>query len=151
MSSEDSGELHDILGHLVQASHRLTRIAASATKGVQSPATWRTLSVLQTSGAMRLGELAAQSRVSQPTMTKIVAGLVETEWIMRIVDADDARAWQIAITPKGGAALDGWRDQIATALLPLFDDLGPEDIAAMRRATDVLLEHVARATGPATS
>src|SRR6478609_619208 len=104
-------ELHEILGDLVVASHRLARLAARVTGNTESPATWRTLSVLQSVGPLRLGELAAHSRVSQPTMTKIVHNLVETEWIKRIADVSDARAWQIAITPKGAAALQTWRDE----------------------------------------
>src|SRR6478736_10027630 len=121
-------ELHEILGDLVVASHRLARLAARVTGNTESPATWRTLSVLQSSGAMRLGELAANSRVSQPTMTKIVRNLVEAEWVKRIADTDDARAWQIAITPKGAAALKAWRDQLSAALVPLFADLGDDEV-----------------------
>jgi DNA-binding MarR family transcriptional regulator len=137
-----NAELHEILGDLVQSSHRLTRLAARATGSTESPATWRTLSVLQTSGPMRLGELAAHSRVSQPTMTKIVAGLVETGWIERIVDADDARAWQIAIADSGTKALLDWRNQLATALLPMFSDLSPNDVAVLHRAVEILESRV---------
>ena len=131
-------ELHEILGDLVVASHRLARLAARVTGNTESPATWRTLSVLQTSGAMRLGELAANSRVSQPTMTKIVRNLVEAEWVKRIADTDDARAWQIAITPKGVAALQAWRDQLSAALVPLFADLQPEEVDALRSAVRII-------------
>src|SRR3954469_17921900 len=104
MTQTDLADLHHTLGDLVVASHRLTRLGARVTGSTESPATWRTLSVLQSSGAMRLGELASNSRVSQPTMTKLVRNLVESEWVKRIADTDDARAWQIAITPKGAAA-----------------------------------------------
>ncbi|GAA1449301.1 MarR family winged helix-turn-helix transcriptional regulator [Leifsonia poae] len=131
-------ELHEILGDLVVASHRLARLAARVTGNTESPATWRTLSVLQTSGAMRLGELAANSRVSQPTMTKIVRNLVEAEWVKRIADTDDARAWQIAITPKGAAALKAWRDQLSAALVPLFADLGDDEVEALRSAVRII-------------
>jgi DNA-binding MarR family transcriptional regulator len=139
LSSEtDLAELRQTLGDLVVASHRLTRIAARVTGSTESPATWRTLSVLQGAGAMRLGELAAQSRVSQPTMTKIVRNLVESEWVERIADTDDARAWQIAITPVGGAALQSWRATLSAALVPMFADVSSEELAAMRRTVDVI-------------
>lgn len=131
-------ELRETLGDLVVASHRLTRLAARVTGSTESPATWRTLSVLEGTGPLRLGELAAHSRVSQPTMTKIVRALVESEWVKRIADTDDARAWQIAITERGQGALHRWRDTLADALVPLFEDLSDDERAALRCAVDVV-------------
>ena len=138
MSQPDLQELHQTLGDLVVAAHRLARLAARVTGNTESPATWRTLSVLQTGGAMRLGELAANSRVSQPTMTKIVRNLVDSEWVKRIADTDDARAWQIAITPKGAAALQAWRDQLSAALVPMFADLTDDEIGALRQTVAII-------------
>lgn len=137
-SAVDAAQLRQTLGDLVVASHRLARLAARVTGNTESPATWRTLSVLLSSGPMRLGELAAQSRVSQPTMTKIVRNLVESEWVKRIADTQDARAWQIAITPKGAGALQAWRDALSDALVPMFADLTDDELAAMRCTVDVI-------------
>lgn len=134
----ETPELHQILGDLVVAAHRLTRLAARVTGSTESPATWRTLSVLQTVGPMRLGELAEHSRVSQPTMTKIVRNLVDAEWVKRIADTADARAWQIAITGKGADALQTWRDELSAALVPMFADLGDDELAAMRATVEII-------------
>lgn len=134
----DTIALRQTLGDLVVASHRLTRLAARVTGNTESPATWRTLSVLQTTGPLRLGELASNSRVSQPTMTKIVRNLVESEWVKRIADTDDARAWQIAITDRGAKALQDWRDALADALVPMFADLSEDELAAMRCTVEVI-------------
>jgi DNA-binding MarR family transcriptional regulator len=131
-------ELRETLGDLVVAAHRLARLAARVTGSTESPATWRTLSVLQSGGAMRLGELATQSRVSQPTMTKLVRNLVESEWVKRIADTDDARAWQIAITRKGADALKAWRDELSAALVPMFADLTEDELAAMRSTVEII-------------
>ncbi|MCS5731875.1 MarR family transcriptional regulator [Herbiconiux moechotypicola] len=133
-------ELSALLSDLVSVTHRLTRIAAQATGETTSPATWRTLSVLSSFGPMRLGELAKQSRVSQPTMTKIVANLNEVEWIRRIAVVDDARGWQIALAPKGIKALAEWRDRLGEALTPMFDDLDTTEIDIISRAVDLLHE-----------
>ena len=76
-------DLQDLLGDLVSVNHRLTRVAARAARGSESPALWRTLSVLLSTGPIRLGELADLSRVSQPTATKLVAGLVARGWAER--------------------------------------------------------------------
>jgi DNA-binding MarR family transcriptional regulator len=135
-----SNDLSELLSDLVSVTHRLTRIAAQATGETTSPATWRTLGVLSNFGPMRLGELAKQSRVSQPTMTKIVANLNEVEWIRRIADVDDARAWQIALAPKGIKALDEWRDRLGESLAPMFADLDRDQIDVISRAIDLLHE-----------
>lgn len=134
--------LHTILTDLVQTSHRLTRVAARVTGSTESPATWRTLSALQSGGAMRLGELAAHSRVSQPTMTKIVRNLVDSEWVKRIADTDDARAWQIAATDKGLRALAGWRDELAHAMVPLFEGITADETETLRRAVELIAARV---------
>ena len=138
MTHSTPSDLRNTIGDLVVASHRLTRLAVRVTGNTESPAVWRTLSVLQASGPMRLGELAAQSRVSQPTMTKLVRNLVESEWVKRIADTDDARAWQIAATPKGEAALQNWRDELSGALVPMFEDLTEDEVAALRATVRIL-------------
>ena len=94
-------ELRQTLGDLVVAAHRLTRLAARVTGSTESPATWRTLSVLQTSGAMRLGELATQSRVSQPTMTKLLDRMVRDGLVKRAQDTRDRRVVRVALTARG--------------------------------------------------
>jgi DNA-binding MarR family transcriptional regulator len=139
-------DLRHTLGDLVVAAHRLTRLAARLTGSTESPATWRTLSVLQTTGPLRLGELATHSRVSQPTMTKLVRNLVESEWVKRIADTDDARAWQIAITEKGADALQNWRDELSGALVPMFADLSDDELAALRRSVEIVGSRVELST-----
>jgi len=134
----ETPELRQIIGDLVVAAHRLARLAAQVTGSTESPATWRTLSVLQSSGPMRLGELATQSRVSQPTMTKLVRNLVDAEWVKRVADVEDARAWQIAITAKGVDALQTWRDELSAALAPMFADLSEDELAAMRTTVEII-------------
>jgi DNA-binding MarR family transcriptional regulator len=142
MSDNSTDELRRTLGDLVVASHRLTRLAARVTGSTESPAIWRTLSVLRASGPLRLGELASHSRVSQPTMTKLVRSLVESEWVERVADTDDARAWQIALTPTGAAALQAWRDELSAALVPMFADLSEDELAAMRCTVELIASRV---------
>ncbi len=131
-------ELRDVLADLVQANHRLTRVAARATGSIESPAVWRTLSVLNSADPMRLGDLAVQSRVAQPTMTKLVAGLVETGQLRRVVDQRDARATLIGITELGVSSLHRWRHQLANALVPLFTDLTQGEITILSDAVAII-------------
>ncbi|MBH0098592.1 MarR family transcriptional regulator [Salinibacterium sp. NSLL150] len=130
--------LLSLLGDLVSVNQRLTRLAARATGSSESPAVWRTLSVLNSGGPMRLGELAELSRVAQPTATKLVSNLTERGWVNRLADPDDARASQIAVTTAGADALIAWRDELAGAMLPLFADLDTDDVAVLRRAVEII-------------
>jgi DNA-binding MarR family transcriptional regulator len=132
----------DILESLLTSTHRLTRIAAQETGRTTSPAVWRTLSILTTDGDLRVGDLARASRVSQPTMTKLVRGLADDELVKRIADTDDSRAWLIAITAKGTAALTEWRGQLADSLGELFADLDDDDWDVLERATRLLASRV---------
>ena len=137
-------DLQTILGDLVSVNHRLTRVAAHAANNPESPAVWRTLSVLLQTGSIRLGELAVRSRVSQPTATKLVSHLELRGWVTRLADPVDARVSQTAITPAGEVALLGWRAELAAALLPMFVDLPADDIDTLERAISILQERVDR-------
>ena len=139
-----STNLRETLGDLITVNHRLTRVAARAAGGSESPAIWRTLSVLSGAGPIRLGDLADRSRVSQPTATKLVTNLAARGWVDRLADPDDARATHTAITPAGAAALIAWRSELAAALLPLFSDLPDADVEVLRRAVTIVGERVER-------
>lgn len=134
---------NDFIESIVVASSRLIRTAAAITGQTTSPAVWRTLSILRTEGPLRVGGLATASRVSQPTMTKLLAGLVERELVVRVADVEDSRAWLIALAPKGQASLDDYRHELGNALAPLFDGLAEEDMTALHRAAEILTERSA--------
>ncbi|GAA1523544.1 DNA-binding MarR family transcriptional regulator [Agromyces terreus] len=138
-------QLRTVLGDLVSVNSRLTRLAASASGNTESPAIWRTIAVLRDLGPMRLGELARVSRVSQPTMTKLVRALDERGWVRRIADAGDARAWLISADPSGIAALDAWREEIAAVLEPTFDDLSDDEVATLAASVEIVRSRLERA------
>jgi DNA-binding MarR family transcriptional regulator len=87
---------------------------------------------------MRLGELASQSRVSQPTMSKIVAGLASDDLIRRIADTDDARSWLIASTSKGQRLLADWLTRVADEASSMFDGLSDEEWSTLAAAAAIL-------------
>lgn len=134
---------NDILESLVVSSTRLVRLAAQTTGSRTPSAIWRTLGILDTDGPMRVGELAAASRVTQPGMTRVLATMVEEELVSRIADVDDSRAWLIRITPKGLAALRAWREELGQALLPWFNELDQGEWAVLERAAELLADRTA--------
>jgi len=138
--------LRSLLGDLISVNHRLTRVAARAAGGAESPALWRTLSALAASGPIRLGDLADLSRIAQPTATKLVGNLTQRGWTARLADPADARATQISITSAGAGALADWRDELAGAMLPLFADLDDSDIAVLQQAVNIIRDRVDAAT-----
>ena len=123
---------------LIVEANRLTRVAAQATGSTTPAAVWRTLSILASDGSYRIGDLARASRVSQPTMTKLIQNLAEDELVYRIADEADSRAWLIAITDTGTTALDNWRTELGKALQPMFSDLSAEEIEILERAVTIL-------------
>ena len=132
----------EIFESLLTSNHRLTRIAAQSTGSTVSAAVWSTLSVLNADGPRRNGELARAARISQPGMTKLLANLAEDEWVYRIADVDDSRAWLIAITDKGRTALFDWRTQLAEATKDIFGDLSETEWASLGRAAEILAARV---------
>ncbi|HEY8913729.1 MarR family winged helix-turn-helix transcriptional regulator [Lacisediminihabitans sp.] len=130
-----------LLEDLIVSAHRLTRVAAQLTGSTTPAAVWRTLSILTTDGSLRVGDLARASRVTQPTMTKLVQHLAEEELVYRIADVDDSRAWLIAITPKGTTALENWRRELAEALSPVFSDLTDDEATILEKAVAILQVH----------
>jgi DNA-binding MarR family transcriptional regulator len=134
-----------IVESLLTSTHRIIRIAATRTGSTVLSAVWSTLSILSTEGPQRIGDLAKVARISQPGMTKIVNQLVADEWVLRIADVDDSRAWLIAVTEKGGRALAEWRSQLTDATADLFADLSPQQWATLAEAERLLSDRVARA------
>jgi len=139
----------DIIESLLTSNHRLTRIAAQSTGSTVSAAVWSTLSVLNADGPRRNGELARAARITQPGMTKLLGNLVDDEWVYRIADVDDSRAWLIAITDKGRDALFAWRAQLAGATKDIFGDLSDTEWAALGRAAEILAARVGTAEAAA--
>ncbi|MET0304097.1 MAG: MarR family transcriptional regulator [Microbacteriaceae bacterium] len=127
-----------ILESLLVSSHRLVRIAAQSTGSTTPSAIWRTLSILESEGPLRIGELARISRVTQPGMTRLLSTMVEEELVLRIADVDDSRAWLIRITPKGAERLADWRSTLTGELETLFGELPESDWQALARAAELL-------------
>ncbi len=147
---ENDRETEVLIGELVSSAHRLTRLAAQALVDPQNPAVWRTISALRSLGPTRLGELARQSRVTQPTMTKIVQHLVEMGWVTRVSDPDDARAQVLDVTESGIEALGEWRSALARSLAPYFAGLSLDDAQVIARTLEIVNERtsVDRGTTP---
>lgn len=128
------------------AAHALVRIAAVESHNDAPAAQWRTLSLLRSEGPLRLGALAAASRVTQPGMTRLVGQLADAGLVTRDSDPDDSRATVVAATDTGIRALDAWLVQLGDALEPRFADLDDADWDALNRVADILSSRTASST-----
>lgn len=131
------------IADIVASAHALARIAAQRTGNQEPAAKWRALSVLRREGPLRLGELAAASRTTQPGMTRMVAQLVEHDLVERHEDPQDSRATILSLTPTGDRALTQWQEQLRDAIAPLFDGLDAPDRAALARTAELLAQRTA--------
>jgi DNA-binding MarR family transcriptional regulator len=127
---------------LIVSVSRLIRVAAQATGSATTAAVWRTLGILTTDAPLRLGELARASRVTQPTMTKLVAGMVADGLVTRTVDPDDSRSLRIDITDTGIRALADWRATLTESVGPMFADLTDDEWSVLHDASTLIASRV---------
>ena len=131
------------LADILVAAHALTRVAALETRNEAPAAQWRTLGILVSRGPMRIGDLAKQSRVTQPGITRLIGGMSEQGLVEREADPDDTRAVRVALTPRGRRAYFTWREQLAEALLPRFSELDEAQWQTLRSAARILTSRIA--------
>ncbi|MBT1682216.1 MarR family winged helix-turn-helix transcriptional regulator [Curtobacterium flaccumfaciens] len=125
---------------LLVSVNRLIRSAAQSTGNTTSAAVWRTLGILETDEPLRLGELATASRVAQPTMTRLVAGMLADGLVSRSVDPDDSRGQLIELTEAGRERLASWRSTLTSTVGPLFADLTDDDWDVLHHAANLIAQ-----------
>ena len=97
-----------------------------------------TLSRLAGSGAARLTDLAVAEGVSQPSMSSLIARLVDQGLVQRESDPDDARAVRLSLTPGGRALVDERRAARTRRLDGALAELPADDIARIADALPAL-------------
>ena len=147
MPEIETSDLRQTIGDLVVASHRLARLAAHVTGNTESPATWRTLSVLQSVGPMRLGELAAHSRVSQPTMTKIVHRMKAEGYVDTRASATDGRVTEVLLMPKGRQSVKQVRAQAGRIFQQAFYNLSDSQLTGLNDVLQQIFQNLENADG----
>jgi len=84
-------------------------------------------------GPITIGVLAERLEVSQQAASKSVADLERRGYVARTPDPFDARARQVALTPRGEAVVAAARVQRAELAERLAERLGPRRVEAARR------------------
>ncbi|WP_026423008.1 MarR family winged helix-turn-helix transcriptional regulator [Actinokineospora inagensis] len=96
------------------------------------------LSTLVNCGELRLGDLATKEGVAAPTMSRIVAGLVDAGHVAREPDPADRRAWLVRATESGERIVSGVRSSRVHELGRRLDRLSPADRDRLVAAIPVL-------------
>ncbi|MCZ2804409.1 MarR family transcriptional regulator [Modestobacter sp. VKM Ac-2983] len=92
---------------------------------------------------LRMSELAERCLSSRSRLSHAVSRLEERGWVRRQVCPDDGRGQLAVLTDEGFAALEGAAPvHVESVRSHLFDQLSPEQVAAMRDIGDTLLRHL---------
>ena len=93
---------------------------------------------------LRMSELAERSLSSRSRLSHAVSRLEERGWVRRQVCEEDGRGALAVLTDDGFAALEGAAPvHVEGVRAHLFDQLSPEQVAAMRDIGETLLRHLA--------
>src|SRR3954469_23557083 len=92
---------------------------------------------------MRMSELADRCLSSRSRLSHAVSRLEERGWVAREVCVEDGRGLLAVLTDEGFAALEGAAPvHVESVRTHLFDQLSPEQVAAMREIGETLLRHL---------
>ena len=93
--------------------------------------------------ALRMSELAERCLSSRSRLSHAVSRLEERGWVRRQVCPEDGRGQLAVLTDEGFAALEEAAPvHVEGVRRHLFDQLSPEQVAAMRDIGETLLRHL---------
>lgn len=122
---------------LIRTCAQVVRWAPAEHAGLSVAGT-RILSRLNDAGPLRIGDLAAAERSSQPTITNHIKRLEALGLAGRETDPADARVSLISATPDGKQKLSAIRQEIGRYLAPRLAELSDSDQKTIRDALDLL-------------
>ena len=93
---------------------------------------------------LRMSQLADQALSSRSRLSHAVSRLEERGWVRRQVCEEDGRGQLAVLTDEGFAALEAAAPiHVESVRTHLFDQLTPEQVAALRDIGETLLRHLA--------
>ncbi|MGB8403505.1 MAG: MarR family transcriptional regulator [Mycobacterium sp.] len=106
-----------------------------------SPVSLTQLSALATlaqNGPMTPGALAVRERVRPPSMTRVIASLVDLGFVERSAHPDDGRQVLVAVSPEGTELFEAEKSASREWLQRRLDELRPEDRLTLLAAADLM-------------
>lgn len=103
-----------------------------------TPSMLAALSSVERQGPLTMSELCAVEQVQPPSMTRIVAALVEVGLVTREPDASDGRVAWVAVTPVGSRLLSRSRSRKEAYLAKALRTLEPRELETIEEAAAIL-------------
>jgi DNA-binding MarR family transcriptional regulator len=113
------------------------RLRQEAEAGV-SPSMLSALSSAERRGSLTMRDLCHAEQVQPPTMTRIVAALVEAGLVVREPDPIDGRVAWVKVTPDGRRLLERSRRRKEAYLAKALRSLEPEELRTLEAAAEIL-------------
>lgn len=103
-----------------------------------SPSLLSALTTVERNGPLTIGTLSEAEQVRPPTMTKVVASLLEQGLVTREPDSLDGRVAWVMVTAEGRALLRRTRNRSDAYLARRLRSLDSEDLVVLERASRLL-------------
>jgi DNA-binding MarR family transcriptional regulator len=117
---------------------RVERTASEPGEPTLSDTQLAALAALELHGAMSPGDLAEHEKVQPPSMTRVIAILVDLQLVMRAPHASDRRQVVLTATEAGRDLVNKARRRRDVWLAKRLAELTPEDRATLRAAAPIL-------------
>src|SRR4029450_2757733 len=113
------------------------RLRQEAESGV-TPSMLSALSSAERQGSLTMRDLCHAEQVQPPTMTRIVAALVEAGLVVREPDPIDGRVAWVKVTPDGRRLLERSRRRKEAYLAKALRSLEPEELRTLEAAAQIV-------------
>jgi DNA-binding MarR family transcriptional regulator len=117
---------------------RVERLVPELAEPALSDTQLAALATLERHGAMTPGELAEHEKVQPPSMTRVIAALVEWQLVIRAPHPSDRRQVVLTVTASGRDLVNKVRRRREAWLARKLAELSPQERATLRAAAPIL-------------
>ena len=117
---------------------RVERLMPELAEPALSDTQLAALATLERHGAMSPGDLAEHEKVQPPSMTRVIAALVDWELVTRAPHPTDRRQVILTVTPEGRSLVQKVRRRKEAWLARRLAELSPQERAILREAAPIL-------------
>lgn len=119
----------------------VTRLARKLRREAEpgiTPSMLAALSSVDRQGPLTMSELCVVEQVQPPSMTRIVAALVDLGLVSRESDPSDGRVAWVTVTPQGRKLLDRSRGRKEAYLAKALRDLDAHELETLEEAAAII-------------
>jgi len=117
---------------------RVERLMPELAEPALSDTQLAALATLERHGAMSPGDLAEHEKVQPPSMTRVIAALVDWGLVTRAPHPTDRRQVILTVTPEGRSLVQRVRRRKEAWLAQRLAELSPQERATLREAAPIL-------------